>query len=120
MIKTMSLEKIQISKVYKNTTKKDGSPYMSKFGKPYTLITVYTLDKMKMYHSAFNENDPFLKLQDGQTFEAVVKQLENSVVFDLPKQSDALLEKMNEIEPVSYTHLRAHETSLHLVCRLLL
>ena len=23
-------------------------------------------------------------------------------------------------EPVSYTHLRAHETSLHLVCRLLL
>jgi len=22
--------------------------------------------------------------------------------------------------PVSYTHLRAHETSLHLVCRLLL
>ena len=24
------------------------------------------------------------------------------------------------IEPVSYTHLRAHETSLHLVCRLLL
>ena len=24
------------------------------------------------------------------------------------------------INPVSYTHLRAHETSLHLVCRLLL
>ncbi|GAB5772783.1 protein YbcW [Staphylococcus aureus] len=24
------------------------------------------------------------------------------------------------IEPVSYTHLRAHETTLHLVCRLLL
>ena len=24
------------------------------------------------------------------------------------------------IVPVSYTHLRAHETSLHLVCRLLL
>ena len=24
------------------------------------------------------------------------------------------------VKPVSYTHLRAHETSLHLVCRLLL
>ena len=24
------------------------------------------------------------------------------------------------LRPVSYTHLRAHETSLHLVCRLLL
>eukprot|EP00831_Metopus_contortus_P075486 TRINITY_DN69258_c0_g1_i1.p2 TRINITY_DN69258_c0_g1~~TRINITY_DN69258_c0_g1_i1.p2 ORF type:complete len:150 (+),score=42.68 TRINITY_DN69258_c0_g1_i1:123-572(+) len=28
--------------------------------------------------------------------------------------------KMNKSYPVSYTHLRAHETSLHLVCRLLL
>ena len=28
------------------------------------------------------------------------------------------LEEKNK--PVSYTHLRAHETSLHLVCRLLL
>ena len=27
---------------------------------------------------------------------------------------------MGFIEAVSYTHLRAHETSLHLVCRLLL
>ena len=29
-------------------------------------------------------------------------------------------EKVSETDPVSYTHLRAHETSLHLVCRLLL
>eukprot|EP00831_Metopus_contortus_P074313 TRINITY_DN6787_c0_g1_i2.p1 TRINITY_DN6787_c0_g1~~TRINITY_DN6787_c0_g1_i2.p1 ORF type:complete len:202 (+),score=32.86 TRINITY_DN6787_c0_g1_i2:138-743(+) len=28
--------------------------------------------------------------------------------------------EMASIDPVSYTHLRAHETSLHLVCRLLL
>ena len=28
--------------------------------------------------------------------------------------------KVNLPVPVSYTHLRAHETSLHLVCRLLL
>ena len=27
---------------------------------------------------------------------------------------------MHQFGPVSYTHLRAHETSLHLVCRLLL
>eukprot|EP00831_Metopus_contortus_P029484 TRINITY_DN24255_c0_g1_i1.p2 TRINITY_DN24255_c0_g1~~TRINITY_DN24255_c0_g1_i1.p2 ORF type:complete len:100 (+),score=26.60 TRINITY_DN24255_c0_g1_i1:53-352(+) len=33
----------------------------------------------------------------------------------------ALLEASeNSIRTVSYTHLRAHETSLHLVCRLLL
>ena len=28
--------------------------------------------------------------------------------------------KAQELGPVSYTHLRAHETTLHLVCRLLL
>ena len=27
---------------------------------------------------------------------------------------------LDHLDPVSYTHLRAHETSLHLVCRLLL
>ena len=31
-----------------------------------------------------------------------------------------LQDRMNTKVPVSYTHLRAHETSLHLVCRLLL
>ena len=31
-----------------------------------------------------------------------------------------LEELLNELIPVSYTHLRAHETTLHLVCRLLL
>ena len=30
------------------------------------------------------------------------------------------LHRHDRFEPVSYTHLRAHETSLHLVCRLLL
>ena len=32
----------------------------------------------------------------------------------------AILEKMPNVIPVSYTHLRAHETVLDLVCRLLL
>ena len=34
--------------------------------------------------------------------------------------ADTKLERVGRPEPVSYTHLRAHETSLHLVCRLLL
>eukprot|EP00831_Metopus_contortus_P010617 TRINITY_DN14149_c0_g1_i2.p2 TRINITY_DN14149_c0_g1~~TRINITY_DN14149_c0_g1_i2.p2 ORF type:complete len:109 (+),score=30.80 TRINITY_DN14149_c0_g1_i2:124-450(+) len=38
---------------------------------------------------------------------------------DIQKVLDALFFE-DRIEAVSYTHLRAHETSLHLVCRLLL
>ena len=36
-----------------------------------------------------------------------------------PERPESLREAMR-YSPVSYTHLRAHETSLHLVCRLLL
>ena len=32
----------------------------------------------------------------------------------------ALVEGLKRLQPVSYTHLRAHETVLDLVCRLLL
>ena len=41
------------------------------------------------------------------------------VVFLMMGKDYLFLKKKMEI-PVSYTHLRAHETSLHLVCRLLL
>ena len=31
----------------------------------------------------------------------------------------AIIAMLETLDPVSYTHLRAHETSIHLVCRLL-
>ena len=40
--------------------------------------------------------------------------------FTGAKLSDVELERLRELEAVSYTHLRAHETVLDLVCRLLL
>ena len=45
--------------------------------------------------------------------------------LDIEKAETIALDRIfiairHPIEPVSYTHLRAHETSLHLVCRLLL
>ena len=41
---------------------------------------------------------------------------------DAENNSEAILEKtaINMLKAVSYTHLRAHETVLDLVCRLLL
>ena len=43
---------------------------------------------------------------------SIKRALENDANLSYANLSDAY--------PVSYTHLRAHETSLHLVCRLLL
>src|SRR5674536_8344 len=39
---------------------------------------------------------------------------------DLEAASSTLSNSTGNIDPVSYTHLRAHETPEHLVCRLLL
>ena len=46
----------------------------------------------------------------------------NTGVFNLPPQPRAVTPNNTMVSntTVSYTHLRAHETSLHLVCRLLL
>ena len=49
------------------------------------------------------------------------KQLSSKVIAEL--QNDSVLnaeEATNITKPVSYTHLRAHETKAYLVCRLLL
>ncbi|WP_460381830.1 hypothetical protein [Staphylococcus aureus] len=40
--------------------------------------------------------------------------------FTISSRSSCWLRLCNMLVSVSYTHLRAHETTLHLVCRLLL
>lgn len=41
----MALKKIKIDKIYHNDSKKDGSAYKDKNGKPFKLVTIYTKDK---------------------------------------------------------------------------
>eukprot|EP00658_Telonema_sp_P-2_P053721 TRINITY_DN42345_c0_g1_i1.p1 TRINITY_DN42345_c0_g1~~TRINITY_DN42345_c0_g1_i1.p1 ORF type:complete len:121 (+),score=28.81 TRINITY_DN42345_c0_g1_i1:329-691(+) len=54
-----------------------------------------------------------ITLPTGQTLT-----MDADKAYDLFCELDAIQLKMDE--PVSYTHLRAHETPEHLVCRLLL
>ena len=46
--------------------------------------------------------------------------IEAKYLFDLNEQFFELVVHPQSIIPVSYTHLRAHETKANLVCRLLL
>eukprot|EP00831_Metopus_contortus_P032496 TRINITY_DN26230_c0_g1_i2.p2 TRINITY_DN26230_c0_g1~~TRINITY_DN26230_c0_g1_i2.p2 ORF type:complete len:232 (-),score=55.82 TRINITY_DN26230_c0_g1_i2:51-746(-) len=63
-------------------------------------------------------------LEEGKTLKKSIEQLRKDA--QVKKTEDCDLKEIerqyqkDKNEPVSYTHLRAHETSLHLVCRLLL
>ena len=71
-------------------------------------------------HKIFKEEGIEAYARHQQDNEHVI--LEPGVGFTLVKKLLKLNSKKTPIDviPVSYTHLRAHETSLHLVCRLLL
>ena len=57
------------------------------------------------------------KRQDTQLLRPQSQLRNREQVFDLRRQE---AEAIDHLYPVSYTHLRAHETVLDLVCRLLL
>ena len=59
-----------------------------------------------------------LRKQAGYTQEQIADALDVTVAFISNIENDRV--KMNLRVPVSYTHLRAHETDSYLVCRLLL
>ena len=49
-----------------------------------------------------------------------IKILSNDMEMGIIAKCQAQVEESTSVVPVSYTHLRAHETPEHLVCRLLL
>ena len=55
--------------------------------------------------------------QHSLKYDAVIDVVNN---FDLVTATSSMAGKLSSFLPVSYTHLRAHETVLDLVCRLLL
>eukprot|EP00831_Metopus_contortus_P038705 TRINITY_DN30378_c0_g1_i2.p1 TRINITY_DN30378_c0_g1~~TRINITY_DN30378_c0_g1_i2.p1 ORF type:complete len:130 (-),score=44.46 TRINITY_DN30378_c0_g1_i2:29-418(-) len=64
------------------------------------------------------ENPPeSLKVFQLEELREIINYAEKSIFFHYALLLHALNHRQ---EAVSYTHLRAHETSLHLVCRLLL
>ena len=90
------------------------------------------LDPKKQYSCGYfkNENDTLEDAQNNK-IQHIIKKLNikpnqkvldigcgwGSLVIDIAKSTNC---EVTGITPVSYTHLRAHETDSYLVCRLLL
>ena len=66
---------------------------------------------LKDYRKAYQNRLQSLRQQFGENADAFAEQI---------NLRQRVFEQMIDQEPVSYTHLRAHETDSYLVCRLLL
>src|SRR5678815_5479554 len=70
--------------------------------------------------SRWNNGDPGfanVTATDPNLFRCPYLRMQNAANYDFTPQETA---RLHDYLPVSYTHLRAHETPEHLVCRLLL
>ena len=59
-------------------------------------------------------------IRDSITFDDPAKKEDDYVDEQVLHMRKLLKTSLEDLDPVSYTHLRAHETVLDLVCRLLL
>eukprot|EP00831_Metopus_contortus_P070751 TRINITY_DN6471_c0_g1_i2.p1 TRINITY_DN6471_c0_g1~~TRINITY_DN6471_c0_g1_i2.p1 ORF type:complete len:216 (+),score=78.15 TRINITY_DN6471_c0_g1_i2:77-724(+) len=96
----------------------------------YEFIETIIKELICKKQDAFRSEDEGLKIMVTklhENLELILKNHEQAIekIKDISSQlGQDKIPKINELaekyKPVSYTHLRAHETSLHLVCRLLL
>ena len=70
--------------------------------------------------SAKSEEPPSIVHQDLSTTDSVIRDLLTPDISKVFVDQKKLYKQIKGYVPVSYTHLRAHETVLDLVCRLLL
>src|SRR5674536_215845 len=73
----------------------------------------------KVFHTCIpciKQNEFWIKT----TFFALINHIAKMVILRFVVFIDIINSKINRYNAVSYTHLRAHETPEHLVCRLLL
>ena len=59
-------------------------------------------------------------IRDSLLCDSLSKTFEIEIMSDTLEVHAAAISSYEGVEPVSYTHLRAHETPEHLVCRLML
>ena len=93
------IEKIKITKIYINDSKKDGTKLVDRNGKPYRKIAIQT-DKHAGYLSdfIFKEDDPKLKWQVGDEVEIIAYQNGDFKNFKLPTETDRLKVRIEVLE----------------------
>ncbi len=95
------LEQVEILKLYKNTTKKDGSLITDFRGNPATKITIKTKqhgDTWLYSYPTSNPNDDLLKLTENMGVELIIWESNGFWNFKLPSKLDKLEIRVSVLE----------------------
>ena len=100
----MNIEKVRLTKIYINDTKKDGTKFIDRNGKPYKKIAIQT-DKHAGYLSdfIFRDDDEKKSWKVGDEVEIMVYQNGDYKNFKLPTRLDRLEIRVNELEELIKT-----------------
>lgn len=91
------IEQIKIDKIYRNTERKDGTPYTTRDGKAFTLVTIKSGDKSYSY---CDFNNKTAHLQEGETVPLLIEQNGDFLNFKLPYKTDFLEVRVEKLEKI--------------------
>lgn len=89
--------KITVQKIYISDKKRDGSPLVSKQGKPYKKISIKTAEYPDKWLSGFYSDD-MRDWSEGDTKDVIVEQNGDFLNFKLPTKTDGLEERVRILE----------------------
>jgi len=104
------ITKITLTRVFVTDKNKDGTPLMSKLGKPYSKLSVKCVEYGDKWLSGFKgrENENW---KEGDQVDVIVKQNGDFLNYEVPKAEDKLAMRVSAIE-VEIMQLRNAVASL--------
>ena len=92
-----TITKITLTRVFSTDKNKDGTPLMSKLGKPYSKMSVKCVEHGDKWLSGFKgrENENW---KEGDQVDVIVKQNGEFLNYDVPKAEDKLAMRVSAVE----------------------
>lgn len=91
------ITKITLTRVFSTDKNKDGTPLMSKLGKPYSKMSIKCVEHGDKWLSGFKgrENENW---KEGDQVDVIVKQNGDFLNYDVPKAEDKLAMRVSALE----------------------
>lgn len=90
------MTKLTLTRVFTTDKNKDGTPLMSKAGKPYTKMSIKAKEYGDKWISGF-KNKQNEGWKDGDIVEAIIKENGEYLNFELPKKDDVVTGEIGKI-----------------------